>query len=120
MTDEALTAEDLGRVHLVGIGGVGMSGLARLFVTRGIPTSGSELKEWPALAGLQALGATIYMRHEPSNFPLEGMYPIVYWLRKSRAIPLQTSSTSRTFLGKYETPPVTSASCFNGSLPASP
>ncbi len=76
-----LTAEDLGNVHLIGIGGVGMSGLARLLLTRGIPTSGSELKEWPALAGLTALGATIHMRHEPSN--LDGVDTVVY----STAIP---------------------------------
>jgi UDP-N-acetylmuramate--alanine ligase len=78
---EQLTAEDLGRVHLIGIGGVGMSGLARLFVTRGIATSGSELKEWPALVGLKALGATIHMRHEASN--LDGADTVVY----SSAIP---------------------------------
>jgi UDP-N-acetylmuramate--alanine ligase len=77
-----LTAEDLGRVHLIGVGGVGMSGLARLLVTRGIPVSGSELKEWPSLAGLAALGATIHMRHEPSN--LDGVDTVVY----STAIPI--------------------------------
>ena len=49
-----LTAEDLGTVHLIGVGGVGMSGLARLLLTRGVPTTGSELKDWPALAGLRA------------------------------------------------------------------
>jgi len=76
-----LSAEDLGRVHLVGVGGVGMSGLARLLLTRGIPVSGSELKDWPALAGLRALGATIYMRHEPSN--LDSVDTVVY----STAIP---------------------------------
>ncbi len=79
--DQALAAEDLGRVHLIGVGGVGMSGLARLLLTRGIPVSGSELKEWPTLAGLQALGGTIYMRHEPSN--LDGVDTVVY----STAIP---------------------------------
>ena len=56
-----LTAEDLGSVHLIGIGGVGMSGLARLLLTRGVPVSGSELREWPALAALRALGGTIHM-----------------------------------------------------------
>jgi UDP-N-acetylmuramate--alanine ligase len=76
-----LTAEDLGRVHLVGVGGVGMSGLARLLLTRHIPVSGSELRDWPALAGLRALGATIYMSHEPSN--LDGADTVVY----STAIP---------------------------------
>jgi UDP-N-acetylmuramate--alanine ligase len=68
-------------VHLVGVGGVGMSGLARLLLTRGIPTSGSELKDWPALAGLRALGGTIHMRHDPSN--LDGVDTVVY----SSAIP---------------------------------
>src|SRR5215470_9848102 len=81
MTEPRLTAEDLGHIHLVGIGGVGMSGLARLLLTRGIPVSGSELKEWPALAGLTALGATIHMRHEPSN--LDGVDTVVF----SSAIP---------------------------------
>ncbi|MBO0867597.1 MAG: UDP-N-acetylmuramate--L-alanine ligase, partial [Micromonosporaceae bacterium] len=83
MTDVApeLTAEDLGAVHLIGVGGVGMSALARLLLTRGIRVSGSELREWPALHGLRALGATIHMRHEPSN--LDGVDTVVY----STAIP---------------------------------
>lgn len=76
-----LAAEDLGRVHLIGVGGVGMSGIARLLLTRGVPVSGSELREWPSLAGLRALGGTIYMRHEVSN--LEGVDTVVY----STAIP---------------------------------
>ncbi len=76
-----LTVEELGTVHLIGVGGVGMSGLARLLLTRGIPTTGSELRDWPALAGLRALGGTIHMRHEPSN--LDGVDTVVY----SSAIP---------------------------------
>ncbi|NES12256.1 MULTISPECIES: UDP-N-acetylmuramate--L-alanine ligase [Micromonospora] len=75
------TAEDLGRIHLIGVGGVGMSGLARLFLTRGLPVSGSELREWPSLAGLRALGGTIHMTHEASN--LDGVDTVVY----SSAIP---------------------------------
>ena len=43
-------------MHLIGVGGVGMSGLARLLLTRGIPVSGSELREWPALAGAAGAG----------------------------------------------------------------
>ncbi|GAA3451167.1 UDP-N-acetylmuramate--L-alanine ligase [Dactylosporangium matsuzakiense] len=76
-----LTAEELGRVHLVGVGGVGMSGLARLLLTRGIPTSGSELKEWPHLTALKALGGTIFRTHAASN--LDGVDTVVY----STAIP---------------------------------
>jgi UDP-N-acetylmuramate--alanine ligase len=78
---EKITAEQLGRIHLIGVGGVGMSGLARLLLSRGIPVSGSELKDWPALAGLRALGGTIHMRHEPSN--LDGVDTVIY----STAIP---------------------------------
>jgi UDP-N-acetylmuramate--alanine ligase len=78
---EPLTAEALGRVHLIGVGGVGMSGLARLLLTRGIPVSGSELRDWPALAGLRALGGIVHMRHEASN--LDGVDTVVY----STAIP---------------------------------
>lgn len=76
-----VAAEDLGTVHLIGVGGVGMSGLARLLLTRGIPVSGSELREWPSLAALRALGGTIHMSHEPSN--LDGVDTVVY----STAIP---------------------------------
>ncbi|MFC0003281.1 UDP-N-acetylmuramate--L-alanine ligase [Micromonospora siamensis] len=76
-----LTAEDLGRIHLIGVGGVGMAGLARLFLTRGLPVSGSELREWPSLAGLRALGGTIHMTHETAN--LDGVDTVVY----STAIP---------------------------------
>ncbi|MFV2101081.1 UDP-N-acetylmuramate--L-alanine ligase [Micromonospora sp. LOL_024] len=77
----ALTAEELGHIHLIGVGGVGMSGLARLFLTRGLPVSGSELREWPSLAGLRALGGTIHMTHQTTN--LDGVDTVVY----SSAIP---------------------------------
>lgn len=76
-----LAAEDLGHVHMIGVGGVGMSGLARLLLTRGVPVSGSELREWPSLATLRALGGTVFMSHQASN--LDGVDTVVY----STAIP---------------------------------
>src|SRR2546423_8228447 len=76
-----LTVEGWGTVHLIGVGGVGMSGLARLLLTRGIRVTGSELREWPHLAGLRALGATIHMSHAAGN--LDGVDTVVY----STAIP---------------------------------
>src|SRR5690606_1413425 len=75
------SAEELGRVHLVGIGGIGMSAPARPPLTRGLPPPGSALKDWPVLASLRALGGTIHMRHDPSN--LDGVDTVVY----SSAIP---------------------------------
>ncbi|WP_067498121.1 UDP-N-acetylmuramate--L-alanine ligase, partial [Actinoplanes sp. TFC3] len=63
--------------------GVGMGGLARLLLTRGVPVTGSELREWPALAALRALGGTVHMAHEPAN--LDGVDTVVY----STAIPYE-------------------------------
>jgi len=71
-----VTAEDLGRVHVIGIGGVGMNGVARLLVTRGIPVSGSDMREWPALDALRALGAKVHMGHDVSN--LDGVDTVIY------------------------------------------
>jgi UDP-N-acetylmuramate--alanine ligase len=56
-------AEDLGRVHFVGIGGAGMSGIARIMLARGLPVSGSDAKETVTLTALRALGASVYVGH---------------------------------------------------------
>jgi len=58
-----LAAEDLGRVHFVGIGGAGMSGIARIMLARGLPVSGSDAKETVVLSALRALGATVHVGH---------------------------------------------------------
>jgi UDP-N-acetylmuramate--alanine ligase len=55
------------RVHLVGIGGAGMSGIARILLQRGHHVSGSDLREGRALAELRALGATVHVGHEAGN-----------------------------------------------------
>ena len=48
-----------GRVHLVGIGGAGMSGIARILLAQGVPVSGSDAKDSRRLSALRALGARI-------------------------------------------------------------
>ncbi|HTE73185.1 MAG TPA: UDP-N-acetylmuramate--L-alanine ligase [Actinomycetes bacterium] len=62
-----LPAEELGRVHFVGIGGAGMSGIARIMLARGLPVSGSDAKDSVALAALRALGATVHVGHAAEN-----------------------------------------------------
>ena len=42
--DQILPADRLGRVHFVGIGGAGLSGIARIMLARGIPVSGSDTR----------------------------------------------------------------------------
>jgi UDP-N-acetylmuramate--alanine ligase len=60
-------AGDLGRVHFVGIGGGGMSGIARIMLTRGVTVSGSDAKEARVLAALRVLGASVTVGHDPAN-----------------------------------------------------
>ena len=61
---EIPAADQLGRVHFVGVGGAGMSGIARIMLARGIPTSGCDAKESRGLAALRALGAVIDVGHD--------------------------------------------------------
>jgi UDP-N-acetylmuramate--alanine ligase len=55
------------RVHLVGIGGAGMSGIARILLQRGHEVTGSDLREGRALAELRALGASVHVGHAADN-----------------------------------------------------
>jgi UDP-N-acetylmuramate--alanine ligase len=73
--DEGITAEDLGRTLFVGVGGVGMNGLTRLYATRGLDVTGSETKEWPSLPELERLGVTLHREHVESN--LDGIDTVV-------------------------------------------
>ncbi len=55
------------RIHLIGIGGVGMSGIAEVLLTLGYEVSGSDLKESPVLGRLRALGGRIAAGHAAEN-----------------------------------------------------
>ena len=55
------------RVHFVGIGGSGMSGIARLFLKAGIPVTGSDRVESDYTRALQELGAGIRIGHDAAN-----------------------------------------------------
>lgn len=61
--EELLPADRLGHVHFVGIGGAGLSAIARIMLARGIAVSGSDGVESPALDALGALGARVYVGH---------------------------------------------------------
>jgi UDP-N-acetylmuramate--alanine ligase len=51
------------RIHLIGIGGAGMSGIARVLLARGTTVSGSDAKDSLAVASLRALGADVHVGH---------------------------------------------------------
>jgi UDP-N-acetylmuramate--alanine ligase len=71
---DAATAS-LGRVHLIGIGGAGMSGIARILRARNTPVSGSDVKDSRALEALRAVGATVWVGHDASH--VEGADTVV-------------------------------------------
>lgn len=64
---EVVPLSDLGRVHFAGIGGAGMSGIARLVLARGVPVSGSDSADSGTLKELEALGARVHVGHDAAN-----------------------------------------------------
>ena len=54
-------------VHMVGIGGIGMSSIAEVLIRRGYRISGSDLRKSDVTAHLETLGATIYEGHAAEN-----------------------------------------------------
>ncbi len=55
------------RVHFIGIGGIGMSGIAEILLTMGYAVSGSDLRASAVTERLAKLGATIYVGHAAEN-----------------------------------------------------
>ena len=64
---EILPADELGKVHFIAIGGVGMSGIARVMLKRGIAVSGSDAKDSDLLAQLSGLGAKVFVGHDAAH-----------------------------------------------------
>src|SRR5499433_3853671 len=55
------------RIHFVGIGGIGMSGIAEVLVNLGYQVSGTDLKESDTTRRLQQLGATVKFGHAAAH-----------------------------------------------------
>ena len=64
------------RIHFIGIGGAGMSGLARIALSHGITVSGSDAKDSSVVTALSALGATVSTTHKGEN--VDGSDLVVY------------------------------------------
>jgi UDP-N-acetylmuramate--alanine ligase len=67
---------DLGPVHFIGIGGIGMSGIAEIMLRRGYTVQGSDARESVNTERLRVLGAKIFIGHHPDN--VAGASAIVY------------------------------------------
>ncbi len=66
-TDVVPPFADLGRVHIMGIGGSGMSGLARILLERGVAVSGCEARDSITVTALRALGADVVIGHSVTH-----------------------------------------------------
>ena len=60
-------------VHFIGIGGIGMSGIARVLLEMGWKVSGSDLKSSPITSGLEEMGARIHLGHRAENLGEAGV-----------------------------------------------
>jgi UDP-N-acetylmuramate--alanine ligase len=69
-------------IHFVGIGGIGMSGIAEILLNLGYRVSGSDQKRNETIERLERLGAKIVIGHGPAN--IEGAHVLVYSSAVSR------------------------------------
>jgi UDP-N-acetylmuramate--alanine ligase len=61
------SSPSLDDVHILGLGGAGMSGIARILIAQGKRVSGSDLKDSRRLTALRNLGVEVFIGHNPEN-----------------------------------------------------
>jgi len=99
--------EDLGTVHFIGIGGSGMSGIARILLGMGHQVTGSDLRDTSNVAALRELGATIHIGHDAEHLGnpdtvvvTSALWPTnpEYVLAQERGIPILHRSAALAYL----------------------
>ncbi len=98
---------DLGTVHFIGIGGSGMSGIARILIGMGHRVTGSDLRDTSNVAALRELGAVIHIGHDATHLGnpdtvvvTSALWPTnpEYVLAKERGIPVIHRSQALAYL----------------------
>jgi UDP-N-acetylmuramate--alanine ligase len=99
--------EDFGTIHFVGIGGSGMSGIAKMFLGMGHKVTGSDLRDTSNVAALRELGAIVHIGHDASHLGdpdtvvvTSALWPTnpEYLLAKERGIPVLHRSQALAYL----------------------
>ncbi len=67
---------DLKQIHCIGIGGIGLSAIAEIFLSRGYTVTGSDMKESDITDGLIKKGAYVFLGHREKN--VEGADLVIY------------------------------------------
>jgi UDP-N-acetylmuramate--alanine ligase len=75
MNGQTRLPHDIGAIHFVGIGGIGMSGIAEVLLNHGFTIQGSDLKASPITARLEGKGARVFIGQKAEN--LEGAEVVV-------------------------------------------
>ncbi|MEE2038534.1 UDP-N-acetylmuramate--L-alanine ligase [Nocardiopsis sp. CT-R113] len=64
---EPVPVDKLGRTHFIGLGGAGMSGIARVLLQSGVEVSGSDARDSDTLRELEQMGADVHVGHAAGN-----------------------------------------------------
>jgi UDP-N-acetylmuramate--alanine ligase len=103
--------ENLGVVHFIGIGGSGMSGIARILIGMGHKVTGSDLRDTDNVKALRALGASIAIGHDQAHLGnpdtvvvTSALWPTnpEYLLAKEKNIPVIHRSQALAFLASQK------------------
>ena len=65
--EQVPSADELGRVHFVGIGGAALSGIARIMARQGVRVTGSDDHDTPFLPSLREIGVPCYLSYDASH-----------------------------------------------------
>lgn len=99
--------KDLGTVHFIGIGGSGMSGIARLLIAAGHKVTGSDLRDTGNVRALRQLGAEVFIGHDERHLGTPDTVVVTsalwpnnpeYLLAKSKGIPVIHRSQALRYL----------------------
>jgi UDP-N-acetylmuramate--alanine ligase len=99
--------KDLGKVHFIGVGGSGMSGIARILLGMGHEITGSDLRDTDNVAALRELGAKIFIGHDEDHLGnpdtvvvTSALWPTnpEYLLAKKKGIPVIHRSQALAYL----------------------
>lgn len=99
--------DDFGTIHFIGIGGSGMSGIAKIFLGMGHKVTGSDLRDTDNVAALRELGAIVHIGHDAKNLGLPDTVVVTsalwptnpeYLLAKQLGIPVVHRSQALAYL----------------------
>ena len=64
---QIVTIDEIDSIHMIGVGGAGMSGIAKLLAQRGVSVSGSDLKPSDVVDALSGVGVETWIGHQPDR-----------------------------------------------------